>query len=196
MSEKIFQCFGPFSFVGSTNESLFINQIGLKKGVYIWAVPFGGKYLVYYVGQTRVSFASRFLQHIQSYLDGFYRVYDPEKFAKADKVLIWGGMWKRDRKDPKFMVEFLQRNLELTPIILKFIEQFQIFLVPIDGDDDRLRERVESAISSTLFQQQGVAGSFQDRDIRYRPRRPTEQPFKVRISFPEGILGLGEELII
>jgi hypothetical protein len=94
------------------------------------------------------------------------------------------------------MVEFLQRNLELAPIILRFIEQFKIFFVPIDDYDDRLRERVESAISSTLNHQEGVAGKFQDGDVRYRSRRSTEQPIGVRIGFPKKIIGLDEDILL
>ena len=96
---------GPYSFV--QEENLFTNTVSQKSGVYLWTIPFEGNYLVYYVGQTGVSFAARSLQHLQNYLNGLYRVYDPDNFAKGEKLLIWGGMWKPDRKQPKFMTEFL-----------------------------------------------------------------------------------------
>jgi hypothetical protein len=48
----LFQCYGPYKFIGNETESVFTNQNGVQKGVYLWAVPFGDEFLVYYVGQT------------------------------------------------------------------------------------------------------------------------------------------------
>ena len=76
--------YGPYRFVGSEDENVFTCLMGEKKGVYLFTIPFEGKYLVYYVGETGNSFANRLLQHVQSYLNGFYRVFDPEAF---------GGRW-------------------------------------------------------------------------------------------------------
>jgi len=53
----LLQGYGPFCFIGEKDENVFLSPIGRKKGVYLWTVPFGGKYLVYYVGKTDVSFA-------------------------------------------------------------------------------------------------------------------------------------------
>jgi hypothetical protein len=36
----------------NTDENVFTCLIGKKKGVYLFAIPFEGKYLVYYVGET------------------------------------------------------------------------------------------------------------------------------------------------
>lgn len=119
------QWFGPYNFDGSTDEKVFTNKLSNEKGVYLWAIPFDGKYLVYYVGETGVSFAKRLLQHTQNYLSGFYRIFDPEEFAKGKKVLIWGGMWKSDRKNPKFICDFLQRYSELGSRVVKFVKQFR-----------------------------------------------------------------------
>lgn len=184
------QWYGPYNFI--QNENLFTNSLSQKNGVYLWTIPFDNNYLVYYVGQTGASFAARSLQHIQSYLNGLYRVYDPEKFAKREKVLIWGGMWKPDRKEPKVMSEFLSNYLQLAPKILDFIKLFRIFVAPIEGDE-RVRERIESSVSSCLNQQPGIIGSFQDKDIRYNPRKTTEKPFNVTMTFPN-IMGLIKEL--
>ena len=185
--------YGPYDFI--QNENLFTNPISQRNGVYSWTIPFENNYLVYYVGQTGTSFAARSLQHIQSYLDGFYRVYDSEKFAKGEKVLIWGGMWKSDRKEPKVMSDFLSNYLQLAPKILEFVKLFRIFVAPVDGDD-RIRERIESAVSSCLNKQPGIVGNFQDKDIRYKPRKITEKPFTVAITAPNTIMGLTEELIV
>jgi hypothetical protein len=113
---------------------VFTNSLGLKNGVYLLTIPFDDKYLVYYVGETGASFAQRLLQHVQCYLNGFDRVFDPAEFVEGRKVLVWGGMWKTDRRDPKLIDDFLERYSELAPKILKFIEQFRVFLAPIEAD--------------------------------------------------------------
>ena len=170
--------FGPYSFVEINDENIFTSSIGEKKGIYLFTIPFGGEYLVYYVGETGASFATRLLQHVQSYLNGFYRVFDPEEFVKGRKALLWGGMWKTDRKEPKLICEFIEKNSDIAPKIVNFIRQFRIFLAPID-ENKRIRERIESEISRSLNQQNGIISDFQDKDIRYRPTRPREQQFKV-----------------
>ena len=186
---------GPYSFVGSEDENVFTCSMGKKKGVYLFTIPFEGKYLVYYVGETGVSFANRLLQHVQSYLNGFYRVFDPEEFVGGRKVLVWGGMWKTDRREPKLICDFIDRQAELAPKILLFLKQFRIFLAPI-GEDKRIIERVEAEIARSLNQQEGLIGAFQDKDIRFRPTRPNEQQFRVVMTFPKSIMGLREELLV
>ena len=187
--------FGPYCLVGNKDENIFTNLLGEKKGVYLLAIPFEGKHLVYYVGETGVSFAQRLLQHIQNYLSGFYRIFDPDNFLKGKKDLIWGGMWKTDRKDPKFILEFLNKHSELAPKILRFIEQFRVFLAPIEVDR-RIRERIESGISESLNEANGVVRSFQDADVRYRPRRQNEQKIKVTMIIPKSIMGLKGEIFV
>jgi len=189
------QWFGPYSFVGDEDENVFTNSLGQKKGVYLLTIPFDEKYLVYYVGETGVSFAQRLLQHVQSYLNGFYRVFDPEEFVRGRKILVWGGMWKTDRRDSKLMCEFLERHSELAPKILRFIEQFRVFLAPVEADK-RIRERLEAEIARSLNVQEGIISSFQDKDVRYYPRRAKESPLKTAMAFPECIMGMKAELIV
>lgn len=161
----------------------------------MFTIPFEGKYLVYYVGETGTSFANRLLQHVQSYLNGFYRVFDPEEFVRGKKVLLWGGMWKTDRREPKLICAFIDRQAELAPKILMFLKQFRFFLAPID-EEKRVIERVEAEIARSLNQQKGLIGAFQDKDVRYRPTRPDEQQFRVMMIFPQPIMGLTEELFV
>ena len=49
------------------------------KGVYLWTILFKDKYLTYYVGETGKSFIFLHNQHLDCYLTGFYRVYDPKE---------------------------------------------------------------------------------------------------------------------
>jgi len=186
---------GPYRFCGNRDESVFLVSVGERRGIYLWAIPFENQYLTYYVGETGRSFAYRSIEHAKCYLEGFYRVYDPEKFAKGEKVLIWGGMWKPNRKDLKIMYEFLEKYPKLSHQIYEFLEQFKIFLAPTNVKQ-RTRQRIESAIASKLLGQPGVVGKFQDADIKYLPRRAREQPIYLKMSFPETILGLNDELVV
>ena len=62
--------------------------------------------------------------------------------------------------------------------------------------DKRILERIESEIARSINEQNGIIGSFQDKDIRYRPRKLNEEQFKVTMSFPKSIMGLSEELFV
>ena len=166
--------FGPYSFVGNQDENVFTCSISQSKGVYLFTISYEGKFLIYYVGETGNTFANRLMQHVQNYLDGFYRVLEPEEIVKWRKVLVWGGMWKPDRKEPQLISEFLKLQSELSPKIVKFIEQFRIFLAPIN-EEKRTIERIESEIARSLSVQSGLIGDFQDKDVRYKPTRPNEQ---------------------
>ncbi len=186
---------GPFSFIGDQEKNVFTCEVGKKKGIYLFTIPFEDSYRVYYVGETGKDFATRLLQHVQSYLNGFYRVFDPDEFVKGNKILIWGGMWKVDRKEQKNICDFLKRQSELNPKIIHFIEQFRVFLAPIECDK-RTRERIESKIAITLNEQEGIASSFQDQDIRYRPSRKDELPLRVSMAFSKPIMGLCREILV
>jgi hypothetical protein len=178
---------------GSKDDSVLISPESGKTGVYLWTVPYQEKYLAYYVGETGKSFAHRTMQHTQYYLNGFYRVYDPKEFVKGSKSLIWGGMWKTGRKGPDTMLEFLNQYTELSTEIDKFLKAFRIFLAPLDSER-RIRQRIEAAINSRLCEQPGIVGSFQDKDIKYLPKRADEDAILVRINSHEPILGLANEL--
>ncbi len=74
---------------------LFAQPEAQQSGIYLWTIPFGEQFLTYYVGETGRSFVARHTEHAQSYLHGLYRVYDPQLFAKGEKVFIWEGCGKR-----------------------------------------------------------------------------------------------------
>jgi len=187
--------YGPFSFIGEQEENVFTCAVSKKIGIYLFTIPFEGKHLVYYVGETGSFFANRLLQHVQSYLNGFYRVFDPEAFGKGEKILVWGGMWKKDRREPKLICDFIDKQAELAPKILLFLSQFRLFLAPMN-EENRIVERIEAEIARSINQQDGIVGRFQDKDIRYRPTRPDEPQFKVAMTFSQQIMGLNQELIV
>jgi len=186
--------YGPFKFHGTEDDSVFTAKEAEYPGIYLWTIPFKKQYLVYYVGETGRSFDERFVEHTQNCLNGLYRIYDPSRFAEGAKVLVWDGMWKKEYSKPARMQEFMNRYLELAPVINKYLRQFRIFVAPLDAEE-RIRQRIEGAIADRLREQLGIIGDFQDSDIRYRSRRDDEKPFSVKIEAFEPILGLCSELL-
>jgi hypothetical protein len=63
---------------------LFAQQTAQPPGIYLWTIPFEEQYLTYYVGETGRNFVARHTEHVQCYLHGLYRVYDPQLFALRD----------------------------------------------------------------------------------------------------------------
>jgi hypothetical protein len=194
-SELVVQVYGPFP-LGNKENSILSSPLGNLKGVYLWAIPFENSYLIYYVGETGVSFAARNMEHIKCYLNGFYRIYEPDAFAKGEKILLWGGMWKSNRKGSDTMLTYLHQYHQLSILSYKFLDQFNVFVIPINEDDRRIRQRIEAAIAYKLLEQDGIIAKFQDSDIRYFPRRRNEQPRKIKVNANKLLLGLPNELTI
>lgn len=186
---------GPYRFCGIEGNSIFIGPRAKQPGIYLWTVPFKNQYLTYYVGETGRSFAGRFVEHTQNCLNGYYRIHDPRQLANGSKLLVWGGMWKKEYREivPKRMLEFLNRYLELAPIINEYLKQFRIFVAPLDAEE-RIRQRIEGAVADRLREQPGLIGEFRDEDIRYRRRGTTEEPISVIMIGFEPILGLCSEM--
>jgi hypothetical protein len=184
---------GPYKWYG--HNSLFLQPESEKLGIYLWTIPFEEKYLVYYVGETGISFANRLLYHTRNYLHGLYRVYDPKNFVKGKKILIWEGMWKKELEKPTIRIfKFLERYSELSKAIYDFLGAFRVFLIPFNSDR-RTRQRIEAAIAETLLKQPSFIGDFQDGDIRYIKRQSDEEPIQVLVKSGEQILGLPKELM-
>jgi hypothetical protein len=160
-----------------------------KVGVYLWTIPFGGKYLVYYVGETGVSFANRFREHEDRYLNKKYRIYDTAEFVKGNRskeTILWYGEF-----ESSLITE--EERSTLSKDAYDMMNTFHIFLLPIKTDK-RIRERIEVAIFDTLREQSGIVGEFIYKQVKYNHRRPEEEPIKVSIKSSEQIMGLPKEL--
>ena len=182
-----------YKWDGTKENGIFTVPETKKSGIYLWTIPFEKKYLTYYVGETGRSFTERFMEYTRNYLCGLYRVYNPSEFVDGKKALVWGGMWKPDRKGPDTVQEFLNRYSELSTVIYKFLRQFRVFIAPLDVKK-RVRQRIEAAIAERLLEQPGLTGRFQDNDIRYKPRRNNEERIRVKMKAFKLILGLCREL--
>ncbi len=184
---------GPYPLYDLSGNSVFDRKEIEKSGIYLFTVSYGDGYLVDYVGETGQSFRQRLTEHARGYLGGEYRIYEASSYTESDNKPIWGGTWLRDRRDR--MGEFIARYDELAPRISEYIKLFQIFLCPIKLEH-RLRQRVESAVALSLYEQPGLIGSFQAPETRksYRPKRDDEISVKVKMRMPAKILGLTPEL--
>lgn len=184
---------GPYHWYNSSDDGLFTQPEAQSAGLYLWAIPYQGQYLTYYVGETGRSFIIRFAEHAREYLSGIYRLYDPQLFVQGQKVLLWDGMWSP--KSRHHMGAFLHRQPELAPHIHAFLGALKIFLAPMEGDK-RVRQRLEAALAHHLYKQPEIVGTFQDSGLRYLPRRANEEPIVCTLVFPEPILGMPSELLI
>lgn len=177
------------------SENLLLNPIGKEKGIYLWTIPFENKYLVHYVGETGVSFAYRTMEHIKNYLQGQYTLYEPEEFAKGKKIQLWSGMWKERKSNPAVMHEFLQKYPEFSTKYFDFLTLLRFFAIPVESSR-RVRQRIESAIARHLYKQPGIVGAFQDKGVRYLPRRSDEIPMLLKIKSSVRIISMPIELAI
>jgi hypothetical protein len=179
---------GPFAWLpGQTVECLSSAAAGASQGVYIWTMPTPGGELVYYVGETRRTFARRMEEHLSEQLSGRYRLYEPSAFARGEKQLLWRGVYGPGSE--RNLAGFVQQLSTLAPALVRFVNEMRFHVAPTTCSD-RVRRRIEAAISHHHRSQSGVVGAFQDEDVRYAPRRPDEEPVRVHTEWQHPPLGV------
>ena len=183
---------GPFSWSSRNGTpSIFDSTVAAKAGVYLWTVATPTGEFIYYVGETGRSFGTRMFEHLKEHLAGAYHVFDPVALMRAEKKELWPGLYNRDRA--RLLPELLLRFDELAAPIARLVDVYRFHLAPTDADP-RLRQRIEAALSRHLFAQSGLAGEFQDKGIRYRPRRVSEPSVQVRITSSKQLVARPELL--
>ncbi len=179
---------GPYSWLGAPDAaSIFSADVGKLAGVYLWTVPLSEGHLIYYVGETGRSFRERLLEHYREHASCFYHLYAPSEFAKGEKRLVWPGRYDLD--DRKTAVECIEQYPRLAPCVAELTRLYRFMLAPLTVEY-RLRQRVEAAIACHLYHVDGLAGTFQDKGIRYRPRVEAEEPIACTIRSSVPLLGL------
>ena len=71
----------------------------------------------------------------------------------------------------------------------------RLFLGPLDNEK-RIRQRTEASTAGMLYNQPGIVGDFQEKDIRYSRRHPDEKPIENTLKGKDEILGLSKSLLI
>ena len=188
MNTSIVQFEGPFGLASRTPPLLFEQAVSAKCGIYLWAIPYRkGGYLVSYVGETGVSFWQRTKEHLIQTMGGNYRISDPELLVEGEAKTVWNGLWRRDTRDR--MLEYLERAEELAPLARRELQLTVVFVAPLEVDA-RIRQRIEAGIALEIRKRKESALSLLPDDIRYRPRRESEQGIRVEVRCPAHVHGL------
>jgi hypothetical protein len=179
---------GPFSWAGvGAAPSLFEDPMGNESGIYLWTVSLPQGHLIYYIGETGRSFATRMLEHYKEHASGFYHVYSPAEFANGRKVPLWPG--RGGKSDRKSVVECMRQYAQLSSQIAEMTQIYRFFLAPTKIEV-RIRRRVEAAIAIILKSSPGQVGGFQDEGVGYSPRLAGEEPISCLVLSDQPLIGM------
>lgn len=185
---------GPYSWPGAPDApSLFEADIRREPGIYLWTVRLPDGYLVYYVGETGRSLEIRMLEHYKEHAACMYHLYEPEQFARGEKVPLWPGRF--DTSDRKSVLQCIQQYQRLSTAVAELTSLYRFLFAPFAGTS-RFRRRIEAAIAHALYKAPGMVGAFQDAGIRYVPRRDDELPVECEVSSSVPVLGLPDRLFV
>ena len=190
---------GPLSFNKEKQNCIFSDPIGKEPGIYLFTAPYDRGYLIYYVGETGKSFNERMSQHLQKFIIGEYRIYNPKAFLRGEKELAWNpyiaGMGAKYRHS--FKKEYLERKSEIDPLIKAYVNQLCLFVASFNGED-RTRKLLESAIAKYLLSknQPDVIRKFQDDDIVYVHKLSEDDDFVIEMQMLDKLYGLPKKLCV
>ena len=174
---------GPFVF--HDEENCVFNQESAKKpGVYLWAIDFGGSYLINYVGIATNGVSERLQGHLVYFLGGNYTIYQLDEFILGKKKPIYS--------PDGHVNKFLNDYAKLSTKVDSQLRAYRLFYANVSGDKEWL-ECIESGIISTLREAKGEASSFLD---NYRVSRiiPIEDKRAVHMANTDSLIGLPETI--
>lgn len=185
---------GPLSWPGLQGApSIFESELGRASGIYLWTVPQGAYELIYYVGETGRSFATRMQEHYKEHAAGFYHLNEVDGLMQGRREMVWPGLWHAGRRaTPSLCV---QQLLKLAPVIDALNQTYRFYVSPVECPT-RLRRRIEAAIVRELVALPPPAGTFQEEGIRYHGRKPNEEPITCRLLNGDKLKGLPCELLV
>jgi hypothetical protein len=190
--ELIVPFVGPFSWPGVPDApSVFDVKVSREPGIYLWTVPLQNGHLVWYVGETGRKLRIRLLEHYQEHAACMYHVYSPAEFARGEKIMVWPGRY--DPADRKTVQECIAQYSRMSQPVEELTHLYRFFLAPLHCED-RVRLRIEAAIAKALYDAPGLAGAFQERGIRYVPRKDNEEPVACMITTAAPFIGMPERL--
>jgi len=187
---------GPFSFEGAVDApSVYDVAESRESGVYLWTVPLQNGHLIYYVGETGVSFGAGLRQHYRELVAAKYHVYSATEFARGEKVALWPGYWgDEDGANRKSKEECRANRERLSEPIQQMASILRFFLAPLSCDN-RSRQRIKTAITLPLYDLPGNVGAFQEWLKKHHRRRKDEEPIECITSSPVPLLGLPERFL-
>jgi len=177
--------FGPYALFPSDDRlEVYSSKEAASAGLYLWAVPIGGEYLVHYVGVTADNIADRQAVHMQYFLSGDYTLYDPEAFRNARKVSVY--------EPGKGVSDYLSRYDELSGIVARHTQAIHVFVAPLDANKVML-ERIESSIIESLRNAGGEVAGFLG-NMKISRWVPTDERIPVSIDAGPILKGVPELL--
>jgi hypothetical protein len=193
---------GPFRWKGG-EPSLF-DAVEIKDvGVYIWTIPWEGRYLTNYVGMTNVSFYDRLKTHETNWHNGLYRIYNSDKLADGIHDYFWEGLGLSYRRAimKDLENEFESNRAVYEDMINQLLTLYRIFLIPIDVPDEVGREdesgfikRIEDGVVIDLHLNSKLVKTFYDNwDIYSHSYK--EGRIEVEFEGFEQIIGLSNEIL-
>ena len=192
-SDIILEWQGPYEWFGEGVTSIFSGPSAESCGIYVWTVPIGTIYRVFYIGQTAKGLATRHHDHFREYFGGAYSFYSPQEFVAGQlKYLYSGYAYRKPRW--RYAVPFHERFIELIDPLLANLRAMRIWLAPLERPA-RIQRRIETALMQVLYERGDAAGRFLQPGLHLEPRRDGEVPFSIMQS-PSGLLeGIPEYLI-
>ena len=163
-------------------------------GIYIWSIPYDNSQLVFYIGMTK-NLKNRIHQHLESYNNGLYQVFEHDLFSKGIRKHIWMGRWRYDAalrnndidkdtfdagiKEYESNQEFHKEKRAL------FLNTMNLYFFPVDKTE-RILKRIETGIALNICYKGGIGIDFQEpvsvgayfRELR----REFESPAKLNIK--------------
>ena len=106
--------------------------------------------------------------------------------GRREAVTVARDVWPRRETTPE---SFVERLPELAGPLQEYVRTMRFHLAPVELED-RARKRIEAAVAEHLRRQPGPVGSFQEADVRYRPRTPDEVSMRVTLTSTVVLEGL------
>jgi len=185
---------GPFSALeGQGLRCLFTDSISASSGIYLWTVDIDDVSRIWYVGQTRRSFARRTGEHIAAYLAGQYPTPNTEFLARGEHRLFQpapsdGKMW------PNTLPSFLGDYEARAPHLLALMKILRFHVAPVEGDF-HLHNRLEGALGRHFKTHDDASVMrFFDQGIQLPARIPFDSPLRALITSDAPIAGLPDRL--
>jgi hypothetical protein len=148
------------------------SRLDTMEGIYMWTVESKGGYVASGCGITRRSIRERVMEHRRAYLQGMYTLLDIDSMRLGIRKEIWHGMWAGYNTEES-KAEFLRRKSELQNVAREQMAATRIFVA--EESDQRIQERVESAIMQTLYAAPEPYCDLPDRGTLEMPRRDNEE---------------------
>jgi hypothetical protein len=117
---------------------------------------------------------------------GAYSLLDPVALARGAAVEIWPGSYGASARS---IGECVEASVRFSVEIAQLARMTRFFVLRT-ACDNRMRKRIEAALSQAIRAAPGFAGSLQASSVRYARRRVGEMPVEFSIESSGAIRGL------